>query len=326
MQCGAVLDPCPKKCGVYVQRQNKNKHLTQCTAKPIRPRSSIISNSYDSLHRELSNDTSQRKQTDNDIESLKFAFQMERQSREEIEKQLQSLQNLHIQYLQHNKQLNISLEHLKKNWYEEIDRRKTLISQTKLELEKIYSLYKNMEEWKKGIECDMQQIKYQLQANNNKIVDVEYELKDQENQIISFDQIKVNNMILNKKLEEEQLKWQLEFSSLNDKYEKYQDFFQEENAMIGALWSDHTNEIKYLKETIENQVTVLNDIKTKYHGLKFETKNIEQVGTSTNDKVECQEKEIDEIKKYIAQLQQDLDLTSNLISDNSRNHIIHTGK
>lgn len=171
---------------------------------------------YDSLERESvklrpKNTSVPTNQIENEIEKLKLALEYEKQSRQEIQKQLLSIQNLHLKYLQHNKELNLAYDSLKNNWYEEIEKRKMIIHKTKSELEQIHNNYRAMEQWKSGIECDIQQIKYQIQENNNKTNDVQFRSKENETQL---EDMKSNVNSLHRKLEDEQIKWQLDFVSL----------------------------------------------------------------------------------------------------------------
>lgn len=187
-----------------------------------------------------------------------------------------------------------------------------LIHKTRLELDQIYSKYKIMEEWKNGIECDIQQIKYQLQENNNKIEDMQYRIKMLDDSLLDANEIKSNVDLLNKKLEDEQIKWQLESLTINEKFDKFQDFFQEENALISAVWNDQNNEIKNLKETLDNQTTAFNELKTKYHGMNYDVKNVEQINLLTSDQINSQGKELEDVKKTLAQLKSDFGSTTSL--------------
>lgn len=301
-----------------MQRKNKNKHLSECSVKPTSSRPSSIYGilETDTIKRRQKANTN-NSQLDNEIEKLKLSIEFEKQSRQDIQKQLLTIQNLHLKYLQHNKELNFAYDSLKNNWYEEIEKRKMLIHKTQTELEQVHQNCRIMEEWKHGIECDIQQIKYQLQENTNKVIDVQCKLKDFENETLSFDEVKSNVNLLNKKLETEQIKWQLEFISLSEKFDKFQDFFQEENAAIAALWSDHTSDIKQLKERFENQISLFNELKTKHHAMNFELKNVSQSNLINTDTIESQNKLLKNIQNELAQLKEDLSVNIDYAGTNS---------
>lgn len=309
MQCGSVLDPCPKKCGVYVLRMNKNKHLAECTARPrpTRPQSTYETIQSDAFRRSpiASPEGTIQRRADVEMGSLRLALELEKKSKREIQAEMSRFQNQHLKQIEHNDRVDFALETLQRTIHEEIENRKSSLKTSKAQLDQIYSHYRALERWKTGIECDLQQIKYQLRENSNKISDLRYGFKDRDNHLKSMEQIKRNTDSLGAKIEEERIKWHLEFMSFAEQFEKFRQFFQEENTIIASLWTDQNNEMQCLKATLEAHAAALDDSKANYHALKFDTKGIQQVAADASDKIESHGKLVQELRKALAQLEVD---------------------
>lgn len=72
---------------------------------------------------------------------------------------------------------------------------------------------------------------------------------------------------------------------------------------------------------MENQLTLFNDLKTKYHAINFEIKDVRQSNLSSSDIIESHNKEIINIHKSLAQLKQDFESNESYVSiDSYHNH------
>ncbi|GLV37084.1 TNF-receptor-associated factor-like [Carabus blaptoides fortunei] len=306
VQCGAVLEPCPKQCGVYIQRSGKEKHIMECKFKKPRPRSTHNFLETMPVHQNQSTPVIGGVQyLETELVTLRSSLTEEKRFRQELQIEVQRLQKLYQKSEEYNKHLNADLENIKRSCFEITEKKKSTDIQNQLEMDKVHLQYQVLNGWKKEIDASVEFVKNRLMQNETKLLDLEFTVKNYESRLGIIDRIEMDINMLHQKVNDEEFNRQEETISWRGELNEFKEFFAQENAMIGALWTEQRNEIENLKKAVELQINAMNDFKTKHHTLTFDTKSVKQTATEAAENLESQSKELKHAKDMLEQLKLD---------------------
>lgn len=289
----------------------------ECKFKKPRPRSTHNFLDTVTVHQDKSSPVNRDVQhLETELVALRSSLTEERRFRQELQVEVQRLQKLYQKSEEYIKQLNADLENIKRSCFEITERKKSSDIQNKLEMDKIHLQYQVLDGWKKQVDASVEFVKNRLMENETKLLDSEFTVKNHESRLGIIDRIEMDINMLHQKVNDEEFNRQEETISWRGELNEFKDFFAQENAMIGALWTEQKDEIENLKKALELQVNTMSDFKTKYHSLTFDTKSVTQTATEAAEKLESQSKELKHTKDMLEQLKLDISGLEKSISNN----------
>lgn len=249
--------------------------------------------------------------------SLKTSISEERNYRLETQIEIQRLHKLLRKIEEFTHQLANKIDQLKRSNFEEFEKRKSYSIESKLELDKIHLQYQVIDGWQKNIDSSVEYVKNRLIENDNKLLDLEYTLKNHENRLNVTDRLELEINMVHQKVDDDQFNRQEESISWRGELNEFKDYFSQENALIAAVWNDHQKELNDLKNMIEVQSNSLLDFKTKYQAILFDSKSLSQVANENSDRLDSQKNEIKTLRENYEQLKLDFDVLRESVQQDS---------
>ncbi|KAF2902847.1 hypothetical protein ILUMI_03341 [Ignelater luminosus] len=298
--CGSVLEPCINKCGLYVPRNMKSRHLKECKNR--------ISKSMTKLSFDDSYDTKVLEQPLHNPGSTSSLGRFKNKPNYSQSSSLDFTQlSSKYQHLDHIcKQLSQAVYALKNKHQEGLQAQQHHQMQTKMQLEKIHYQNQILAEWKRNIEMQTENLKLEMRAYQKFQNESEIRLASVKSTQSITEKMAVDLNLLKGQFHEEQLKNREGMNDLQEKLNEFKDYFAQENAVVGALWNDHKTNINKLLQEISTINKALDEHKAKQSSINFDVRTANQISAETSDKLEIQERTLGDVIKELAQFKIDL--------------------
>lgn len=311
------MDPCPKKCGAYIQRSNIERHVMECRFRKPRKKNNhdILEYRSNTIPDNTNNLVSNLQMQ---IMNLQTTLAEEKKQHFQREVEIKELNKLFKKTEEYSKQLGVSVVQLQKVKLE--DNKKMLsngsASSQGIEMEKINLQYQVLESWKKQIDSTVEFLKARFSENENKVLDAEYVIKNIKSRLEILDNIEIEMNMLRQRVGEDQFNRQEESISWRGELNEFKEFFNEENIMIAAVWNEQREDVAVLKKSLEIQATSLQDFKTKYQAITFDTKSVTQISNESAERLESLRDEFRTVKNNVEQLKLDFKLLQEEVTSN----------
>lgn len=251
------------------------------------------------------------------IMNLQTALAEEKKYRFEREVEIKELNKLFKKSEEYTKQLGVSVVQLQKV---KLENDKKISSNdnapSQLEMEKINLQYQVLDSWKRQIDSTLEFLKSRFSENENKVLDAEYVIKNIKSRLELLDNLDIEMNMLRHRVGEDQFNRQEESISWRAELNEFKEFFNEENVMIAAVWHEQKEHVEALKKSLEIQATSLQDFKTKYQTITFDTKSVTQISNESAERLESLSNQFRIVKNDVEQLKLDFKLLHEEVSSN----------
>lgn len=299
--CGALLEPCPYKCGAYTPRNMKVKHIKECTNKPIQ--SNTLGHNGNVRHRISSSEMKRTQRFSMDAGSLSNEsfpnFQLE-----EIALLRNKIQNLD----QLCKNLSQNLSFLKAKNEENLHNQQSAQIKNNREVDKV--LYQNqvLLEWKKMIESHIASLRQEVAPLMKLKSEIDSTLQSIKIKISTYENLQLELTQFKDNFVKEQIYSREVQSDFNEKIQEMKDFFAQENAVMAAIWNDHKESIKLLEDKFSTTEKSVEEQKSKHASVVFDVRTVMNISSESSEKLEIQERLISELKQEMKQLKLDVEV------------------
>ncbi|KRT82707.1 hypothetical protein AMK59_4294 [Oryctes borbonicus] len=324
--CGSVLEPCKNKCGSYVPRNMRVKHMQECANKRTNtfprlmkqkrieqidsPSSPTSSTSGNGMYNGVSLPP-----------NLNLYRDRERDNERDRERDhINSITNKFLALEQAFAQLQKTTEIIKSR-QEQLQQRAATYEHLKLQNEKMQYQNQVLQEWKKNVDMQLNTLNYESAQNIKSRTESERKwsaMIDEKMRLVQDLNANLNSQ--KDSFLKEQIYNRETQNELQAEIKKFQTFYTQENATVCALWSDQGKQIESVKENITSLTSNLEDQKLKYNTVVFDLRAISQVSSENAEKLEMQERELKELKKSFLQLKIDVEMLEE--ATNSREHVL----
>uniref|UniRef100_A0A1Y1JZQ4 MATH domain-containing protein n=2 Tax=Photinus pyralis TaxID=7054 RepID=A0A1Y1JZQ4_PHOPY len=296
--CGSVLEPCANKCGSYVPRNMRGKHLRECKNKMSKSTSrlnrlSIGNDNYDTNandSRSAYNNTATMPRIANganiDLIELKYKIHGLEQFCNQLS---QTILMTKSQHQDANQKSENSKMHLK------------------MAFDKLQYQVKIVLEWKRGLELQMEKLNRDVDLFSKFQRETLSKLENFRSLHDSSQKIDTNIKLMQVNFHKEHLNNQELINRLQQDLNEFKDYFAQENAVIGALWNDSRIEADKLKTELNAASKTLEENKSKNTSIVFDLRAVSQISSETADKLDIQDRSLGVIQKEVAQLKLNLD-------------------
>ncbi|XP_054277657.1 reticulocyte-binding protein 2-like isoform X2 [Macrosteles quadrilineatus] len=286
--CGCVLEPCPDKCGLYVQRQYKNHHANWCKKDGGKQPQQLVKSELESLKDKLDQEIKERKlQTEEYMKQLQV-YQQKMEKTEDLNMKLidavTGIRNLVSE--EQCARLKDILE-VKTNVSEVakvVTQLKFTLNQARVDVEELRNevltneqyekMYDQFQEWKKK----QDEIVCGIKSTISRDVQTEINRLHKDNIIRSKS---VNDLLdLNEVIIDNQDTYTEQIYHLEMEVNGFKKFLAEENVMISGLWRDQLEEIKRIGEKFEENDKAIKDLFEEQKQIK---EKVEQFESFTKD-------------------------------------------
>nr|XP_022900937.1 TNF receptor-associated factor 3 [Onthophagus taurus] len=325
--CGSVLEPCEFKCGAYCQRKMRDKHLKECTNRPqtqTLPRMTKQHKNMQFEHVPIQNVQYQSAFQKNPVQNVPIQnFPVQNISPQnyypttsridstpqktisiDVLKLQTKLGSIEGQLIQTQK----NLEALKLRQDKLSAMQTTINPQISSQLENLSYQNHNFVEWRKTMDSDVNNLKYDLVQSDRLKLDLNKKIKMLEDKLSLFNSLMPEINSFKENLMKEQIISNEVIREVKSKLEKLEDFHAHENAAIGGLWDDQRKRLEEIKGDVVGCSKNIEEQKLKYSTVVFDLRAITQIATENAEKVEIQEKELISIRKNLTQLKLDMEI------------------
>lgn len=300
--CGSVLEPCVNKCGSYVPRNMKGKHLRECKNKRSRStnrlnRLSVGNDDYDNQN---ANDSRPAYNTatiaknfstsDNALSELRYKIYSMEQFCQQLSQTMLLIQT-------HQQDTNQKNENTK--------------MQLKMLFEKLQYQVKTFFEWKRSIEIHIEKVKHDVDTFATFQRETLSKLHNLNILQEATQKIHTDVKLARVDFQKDHLNHHELISNLQHNLNEFKDYFAQENAVIGALWNDSRIDADKIKSELNVMSKALEESKTKNTSIVFDLRAASQISSENADKLDIQERTMGMLQKEIAQLKLDVGMLDN---------------
>ncbi|KAK4886138.1 hypothetical protein RN001_002409 [Aquatica leii] len=301
--CASVLEPCVNKCGSYIPRNMKTRHLKECKNKISK---SMTRLSFDGDQYENPKKIHQQHNAGMYIDKIIFFTKSlldHSLHKQELSLTLSKLHGLEDKC--HNLSQTVSVVQTK---YQDL-----LISQNnlktnfKIQFDKLQYQIQIFFEWKKSLETRLESFKHEMQLFAKVQDETVTSLNTLTNLLQITQNIEAGLASLRTDFTKEQNNNIESVRETHKQLKEFQDYCTQENAMIGALWNDYKIDVDQIKYDLGIINKTLDEQKTKSTSIMFDLRTASQISAETSDKLDIQERMINLLKNEVTQLKLDVE-------------------
>ncbi|KAF5284593.1 hypothetical protein FQR65_LT02419 [Abscondita terminalis] len=293
--CGSVLEPCVNKCGSYVPRNMRTRHLKECKNKMSKSLTKL-SFDGDDYNRDSKDLYTRYYDTVNSSHTNSLP-------KSELSKVLNKFHG--VEQLCH--QLNQTVSVIQTRQQDIATSQNNLKMQFKMQFDKLQYQIQIFFESKKSLETQLDNLKHEIKLFG-KFQDETVDAVDKLKGLHQITQnIEILMVTLKKDFESQQNNNVELIRQTHKELSEFKDFYAQENAVIGALWNDYKTDVDKLKYDLSVINKTLDENKTKTASIVFDLRTASQISAETSDKLEIQERSLNALKNEVAQLKLDIE-------------------
>lgn len=188
---------------------------------------------------------------------------------------------------------------------------------TRKEMERILYQQRIFFEWKKIVDAEIEKNIDIMRKFKTNLEALMHNFKTQ-TEVLS--EIERNHDVQKNTLIKEQTLSQDKYKIFKDSLDEFKEYFMQETAVSRQLWDDHDDKFNKFKQNLVDFKKVLDETNTKHSSLVFDVRAVTQISTEDSEKLEAQERKIEEIRRMVNQSKLDLEV----LEDNQSNGITST--
>lgn len=176
----------------------------------------------------------------------------------------------------------------------------------------INSQNKIFQSWKKIIEKDCHELKLMLNHNNARLDNNEIEIAHIKKtmKVLESEQIEMKT-VLDGLIRDNSLNRSLH-NDLHAKIEFYQSNLKEDSQITTNSIMDQKKRLKMIKDDLDGLKKKLDEQKAKHSSVVFDCRAVSQIAGEAVEKVEIQEKQLDQFRNELTQMKLDLEILEGL--------------
>lgn len=201
---------------------------------------------------------------------------------------------------------NVNMLHNKHQEFLQVNQNNLLI--TKTELEKLQVQNRLFFEWRKVLDVEMEKVVNNLQIMQQYKIDIDNITRDMKKYGLSLNELFQDHEAMKHTLTNEQLTLKNDLQRSNAKLNEIHDNMVQENATVGGLWNDQNIKIELIQKSVNDMQKVIQEKENSYAKLVFDVRAVTQISSEATEKLEAQERKIEDLSKTLRQFKLDFEL------------------